>query len=116
LALSGITSAHVTCLPDDDLGAAAAGTLAHYSVDTAHIVFKKGRIGVFFLEYGASIRAPKIIYDRFESVFARLNPAEFDWKSILKDAQWFHWSGITPAISAEAAQACLEAVQTASSM
>lgn len=116
LALSGIPAAHVTCLPDDDLGAAAAGTLAHYGVDTSHILFTKGRIGVFFLEYGASLRAPKIIYDRFESVFARLNPEEFDWKSILKDAQWFHWSGITPAISAEAAQACLEAVRTASSM
>lgn len=116
LALSGVPAAHVTCLPDDDLGAAAAGTLAHYSVDTSHIVFRKGRIGVFFLEYGASIRAPKIIYDRFESVFARLDPGEFDWNSILRNARWFHWSGITPAISAEAAQACLQAVRTASSM
>lgn len=116
LALSGVPAAHVTCLPDDDLGAAAAGSLAHYNVDTSHIIFSKGRIGVFFLENGASLRAPKIIYDRFESAFAKLDPTQFNWKSILADAQWFHWSGITPAISAPAAQACLDAVRTASAM
>jgi len=116
LALSGIPATHVTGLPDDDRGEAAAGTLAHYGVNTSRIVYKQGRIGVFFLENGALLLAPKIIYVRFESVFAKLDPADFDWKSILKDAQWFHWSGITPAISAGAAQACLDAVKTASSM
>lgn len=113
LSLWGIGACHVTALPDHDLGKAAASSLKQYGVDTSHIVFEDGRLGVYFLEHGASIRSPKIIYDRFDSVFAMCSPDAYDWDAILEGATWFHWSGITPAISANAARACRDAVVTA---
>jgi 2-dehydro-3-deoxygluconokinase len=116
LALWGVPSAHVTAFPDNELGQAAASSLRNFGVNTKHIAFRNGRLGIYFLEHGASLRSPKIIYDRFESVFAKLDPADFNWEVILKDAQWFHWSGITPAISMNAATACLEAIRTARKM
>jgi 2-dehydro-3-deoxygluconokinase len=109
----GIPSAHITCFPGHDLGKAAVAQLRQYGVDMDHTVYKDGRIGIYFIEHGASIRSPKIIYDRFESSFANLDPADFDWSRILKDTQWFHWSGITPAISQSAANACLDAITMA---
>ncbi len=113
LSYMGISSCHVTCLPDNDLGTAASMQLGHYGIDVNSIVFTEGRIGVYFIEHGASIRSPKIIYDRFDSAFANLDPSDFDWDKILDGAEWFHWSGITPAISASAAAACKDAILTA---
>ncbi|HEY0654569.1 MAG TPA: sugar kinase [Chryseosolibacter sp.] len=111
----GIPATHVTAFPNNDLGVAAAQTLAQFGVDTSKIVFSDHRMGVYFLENGAVQRAPKIIYDRFDSAFAHVTKDQFDWKEILKDASWFHYTGITPAISQGAADACLEAVRVAAS-
>lgn len=109
----GVPTAHVTSFPSNDLGHAAAQTLAKFGVDTSNIHFSDERMGVYFLENGAVQRAPKIIYDRFDSAFAHIKKNLFDWDSILKDASWFHYTGITPAISQGAADACLEAVTAA---
>jgi 2-dehydro-3-deoxygluconokinase len=113
LSYLGISSGHVTCFPDNDLGRSAAFQLRQYGVATDWIVYQDGRLGVYFIEHGASIRSPKIIYDRYDYAFARLDPTSFDWNAILDGAEWFHWSGITPAISAPAAKACADAVATA---
>ncbi len=113
LALMGVPSCHVTVFPENDLGKSAQQSLLKEGVDTSNILFGDGRLGLYFLENGAMHRAPKIIYDRSDSAFAKLNPKDFDWHDILKDASWFHWTGITPAISASAAQACLDALTVA---
>lgn len=110
------SASHVTVLPDNELGQAALQTLRKFGVDAQAIQLKPGRIGIYFLENGASVRASKVIYDRYDSAFAHVEPKSIDWESILKNADWFHWSGITPAISASAAAACLDAVKTAKKM
>lgn len=108
-----IPSAHVTAFPAHDIGYAAAAHLKKFGVDMQHCVFAEGRMGLYFLEPGVSIRSPKIIYDRFDSVFAKQQPQEFDWENIFSDAKWFHWSGITPAISLSAAEALQKGVDVA---
>ncbi|MCW5912341.1 MAG: sugar kinase [Cyclobacteriaceae bacterium] len=113
LAIMGIPAAHVTRFPDSDLGVAAVQTLRQYGVDTDHIIYGDGRLGLYFLENGAMHRSSKIIYDRFDSAFARIQAGELNWEEVFKDAQWFHWTGITPAISQGAADVCLEAIQAA---
>ncbi len=113
LARMGLAAEHVTCFPDSELGRAAAGHLQQYGVSMAHTVFRGNRLGLYFLESGASVRASKIVYDRADSAFANLNPDWFDWKAILAGAAWFHWTGITPAVSASAAAACADAIKTA---
>jgi 2-dehydro-3-deoxygluconokinase len=109
----GIPAAHVTRFPEHDLGQAATETLRRHGVSTEYIVYGPERIGVYFLENGAIHRASRIVYDRFNSAFANIKPGMLDWEVILKDASWFHWTGITPAISQGAADVCLEAIQTA---
>lgn len=116
LAQMGYPAEHVTCFPANELGHAAAQSLQRYGVSTAHTVFQGNRLGLYFLEVGASVRASKIVYDRFDSAFANLEPDWFKWESIFEGASWFHWTGITPAISDSAAQACAEAIQTARRM
>ncbi len=113
LAQMGVSAAHVTVFPDNDLGRAAAAFFQKSGISTAHISFGPGRLGLYFMEVGAGIRPSRIVYDRYESAFAKLEPAAFDWKAILSDARWFHWTGITPAVSAAAAQACTDALRTA---
>jgi len=113
LAHLGLPSAHVTCFPDNDLGLAAAAFFQKAGVDMSHTIFRGDRLGLYFMETGAAMRASKIIYDRFGSAFAKLEPGWFSWESIFAQAQWFHWTGITPAISATAAKACLQAAKTA---
>jgi 2-dehydro-3-deoxygluconokinase len=109
----GLLSEHVTCLPENELGRAVKSQLQSHGVETEHIVFAEGRMGIYFIEHGAAQRSSKVIYDRFNSAFANLNLALFDWEEILKGADWFHWCGITPAISQNAADACYQAVRTA---
>lgn len=108
-----IPAAHVTRFPEHDFGQAATETLRRHGVSTEHIIYGPERIGVYFLENGAIHRASRIVYDRFNSAFAHIKPGMLDWDTILKDASWFHWTGITPAISQGAADVCLEAIQTA---
>src|SRR5687768_11354136 len=87
-ALAGwdIPAAHVTCFPDHDLGTAATNYLRQFGVDMQHVRYQPGRLGVYFLESGASVRSPKIIYDRFDSCFANLQSSQFDWSEIFRDA------------------------------
>lgn len=109
----GIPSAHVTRFPDNDLGEAATQALRKHGVDTSSILYGDERMGLYFLENGAMQRASRIIYDRFDSAFAKIKPGSLDWDKIFQDASWFHWTGITPAISQGAADVCLEALTAA---
>jgi 2-dehydro-3-deoxygluconokinase len=109
----GIPAAHVTRLPDNDLGQSVIRHLNKYSVHTRNIQFGPERLGLYFLENGAMHRAPKIIYDRFDSAFAHIKPGQIDWNTVMKEASWFHWTGITPAISQGAADVCKEAIDAA---
>ena len=113
LAQFGLQAAHVTRFPDHALGRAAAGYLRKYDVSTEHIRYGDGRMGLYFLETGAGSRASQIIYDRADSAFSRIRPDEVDWETILTGASWFHWTGITPAISQGAADCLLAGIQTA---
>jgi 2-dehydro-3-deoxygluconokinase len=109
----GISSAHVTRFPDNDLGMAATQALQKYGVDTSYILYGDERMGVYFLENGAIQRSSRIVYDRFDSAFAHIQKGSINWNEVLKGATWFHYTGITPAISQGAADVCLEAAQTA---
>jgi 2-dehydro-3-deoxygluconokinase len=109
----GISAAHVTRFPNNDFGQAATQSLRRNGVDTQHIIYGDERMGLYFLENGSMQRASRIIYDRFNSAFAHIKPGMLDWDNILKDATWFHWTGITPAISQGAADVCLEAIRIA---
>ena len=114
LAQLGVPAAHVSAFPANELGQAAAGHLRRYGVDVSRCVFTEGhRLGLYFLEVGASLRPSRIVYDRAGSAFAHLDPAAFNWDEILQNAGWLHWTGITPAVSAAAAQATAEAIAAA---
>ncbi|WP_299258424.1 sugar kinase [uncultured Aquimarina sp.] len=113
LANWNISTAHITAFPDHTIGKAAFSYLRKHGVDTDYIKLSDGRMGLYFLENGVMQRSSKIIYDRFDSVFSKLDPALFNWDEILEGTDWFHWTGITPAISASAAQLCLDAVSSA---
>ncbi|WP_418482258.1 PfkB family carbohydrate kinase [Dysosmobacter sp.] len=113
LAYMGIPSTLVTKLPDNDIGHCAEQKLAQYKVDVSNIIWGGDRIGIYYLERGASQRPSKIIYDRKGSAIAEADPSEYDWDSILQDAGWFHFTGITAGISPRAAQACQDAAAAA---
>lgn len=113
LSCFGLSAAHVTRFPVNDLGRAATQSLQRYGVDTSYIVYGDQRMGVYFLENGAMQRSSRIIYDRFDSAFAHIEPSMVDWDTIFKDASWFHYTGISPAISQGAADVCYEAVKKA---
>jgi len=116
LANLGLAVEYVTRLPDNDIGDGCLNYLRQYGIGTRHIVRGGERLGVYFLEMGAAQRGSKVIYDRAGSALATIQPGTIDWRAVLGDADWFHWTGITPAISEGAAAACLEAVQTAREM
>jgi len=103
----------VTRLPDNDLGIACAKELRGLGVGTEQIVWGGDRMGIYFLEAGAVSRGSKVIYDRSHSALSEIEPGMVDWKEVFKDAAWFHWTGITPAISESAALVCQEAIQAA---
>lgn len=109
----GMKAAHVTRFPDNALGDAALSHLRKYGVGVEHIVFGEGRLGLYFVEQGAVNRATAITYDRLPSTFSQIDKESFDWDAILKGADWFHWTGITPAISQGAADCLMEALKAA---
>ncbi|MEM2105255.1 MAG: sugar kinase [Candidatus Bathyarchaeia archaeon] len=113
LANLGFPADFVTRLPPNDLGDACINYLRQFGVGTEKIVRGGDRLGIYFLEVGAAQRGNKVIYDRANSSFATVNPKDFDWDKIFADACWFHWTGITPAVSEGAADACLDAVKKA---
>ncbi len=106
----------VTRLPKNDLGDACMMSLRGYGIRTEHIARGGERIGIYFLETGAAQRGSKVIYDRANSSFARIQTETIDWKKVFEGANWFHWTGITPAVSQGAADVCREAIQTARGM
>jgi 2-dehydro-3-deoxygluconokinase len=116
LANYGIRTDFVTRLPQNDIAEACLMNLRSHSVGVKHIIRGGDRMGIYFLETGAVARASKVIYDRADSSIATIEKGMIDWKELLKDAQWFHWTGITPALSQGAADACLEAIRTAGAM
>ncbi|OWP63678.1 2-dehydro-3-deoxygluconokinase [Hymenobacter amundsenii] len=109
----GLPAAHVGCFPDNAVGEAAVQHFRSHGVDMSHCVFRGQRLGLYFLEVGAALRASRIVYDRYESAFAHLQPEWFAWDQILQNAQWLHWTGITPAVSASAAEAARQAIAAA---
>ena len=113
LANYGIEDEFVTRLPENDIAAACVKDLHKHGVKTDHIVYGGDRMGIYFLETGAVARASKVVYDRAHSAISEIKPGMIDWEQVLAGADWFHWTGITPAISQGAADVCLEAIQTA---
>lgn len=110
----GIPASHVSVLPDQNaLSDACIGELRRHGVETADIVRGSGRFGVYYLESGANQRPPRILYDRENSAMALATPGTIPWDRIFRQAQWFHVSEITPAISSSAADVTLEAMQKA---
>ena len=113
LANFGIDTAFVTKLPAHEIGQAAVNELRKFGVDTSCIVRGGNRIGIYFLEKGASQRPSKVIYDRAHSAIAEASPEDFDWNEIFQNADWFHFTGITPALNDTLAAICLEACKKA---
>lgn len=113
LSYMGVESALVTKLPDSDIGRCAMRKLAMYNVDTSHIKWGGDRIGLYYLERGASQRPSKIIYDRRGSAIATADPLEFNWDDIFADCGWFHFTGITAGLSANTAEMCRQACESA---
>ena len=113
LAGYGVDTAYVTKVPAHEIGQSAVNTLRQFGVDTSGILRGGERLGVYFVEKGASQRASKVIYDRAHSAIAEAKPGDFDWEKLLAGADWFHFTGITPALSDGCAALCLQAVQAA---
>lgn len=116
LANYGIPVEFVTRLPENDIGDCALMEMRKRGVGTNHIVFGGDRLGIYFLETGAVARGSKVVYDRAHSAMAEIEAGMIDWESVFEGVELFHWTGITPAISQGAADACLEAVKVASEM
>jgi len=106
-------ASYVTKLPDQEIGQACANELRRYGVDTKNIVFGGPRLGIYFVEKGASQRASKVIYDRAGSSIALAKREDFDWDRIFEGATWFHFTGITPALGGETSAICMDAVKAA---
>ena len=106
----------VTRLPKNDIAAACVKELRGLGVKTENIVYGGERMGIYFLETGAVARPSKVIYDRAHSSISTIEPGMIDWAAVLEGAEWFHFTGITPAISASAAEVCLEACRMANKM
>jgi len=113
LANYGMDAAFVTVLPQNDIAQACKRALRGYGVDVSQIQSGAGRMGIYFLETGSNQRPSKVIYDRAESSIALAQPGVIDWEEALTGAGWFHFTGITPAISQSAAALTLQALQTA---
>lgn len=113
LASYGMDASFVTKLPDHEIGQCAINQLRRYGVSTGDIVRGGPRIGVFYVEKGASQRASKVIYDRAYSSIALAGQEDFDWDGIFANTRWFHFTGITPALGGALPEICLEALQTA---
>ncbi|MEG2284484.1 MAG: sugar kinase [Eubacterium sp.] len=113
LANYGIAASFITKLPAHEIGQSAVNALRRYGVLTDQIVRGGNRVGIYFLEKGASQRPSKVIYDRAGASIAEAQATEFDWNSIFEGADWFHFTGITPALGDNVAEICLEACQKA---
>ena len=115
LAVFGVNSAFLTRLPKNDVAISAVNSLRYFGGDTSKIVYGDGRMGLYYLEKGASQRPSKVIYDRAYSAISLSKSEDFDWDVVFKDIDWFHWTGIDPALSDDMVEICLEACKVAKS-
>jgi 2-dehydro-3-deoxygluconokinase len=115
LANFGMSSAFVTAVPANDLGEAAIAEVRRFGVDTRHVRRHGERLGVYFLEAGSNQRPSKVTYDRAHSAIATARPGDFDWDAVFEGAEWFHITGITPALSEAGAELALESARQARS-
>lgn len=113
LANYGIPAEFITRLPENEIGACALKEMRKFNVESKNVIYGGERLGLYYLETGAGTRGSNVVYDRANSSMATIEKGSIDWESVLKDATWFHWSGITPAISQAAADECLEAIKVA---
>lgn len=113
LANYGMNASYVTKVPDNDIATSCLNSLRRFGVDTSDVVKGGERLGIYYLEKGASQRPSKVIYDRAYSSISQAKKEDFDWKKILNGAEWFHFTGITPALSDNCAEICLDAVKIA---
>ncbi|MDB4983095.1 MAG: PfkB domain protein [Myxococcales bacterium] len=113
LALFGHESRYVSAIPADPIGDWAIGELRRHGVETSRVLRQGDRLGIYFLEAGASQRGSNVVYDRAGSAMAAINPGEVDWQGAFAGARWFHVTGITPALSDSAAAASVEALKAA---
>lgn len=109
----GMDTAFVTKFPDNELGRSAANELRRWNVDTRFVQMEGRRLGLYFLENGASQRDTKVVYDRAGSAIAEAKRTDFDWDVIFADADWFHFSGITPALGGELPEITMDALKAA---
>ena len=109
----GLNTEYVSILPNNDIGIAAKRDLRYFGVGTKYLQFKEGRMGIYYLEKGAAQRPSKVIYDRAYSSFSQSTTSDYDWDNIFENAEWFHFSGITPALSDDLAEVCLAACKKA---
>lgn len=116
LANYGIETDYITCLPDNPIAERCIMDLRGHRVGVDHIQRSGKRMGILYLETGSNARPSKVYYDREDSSFAAVAPGSIDWNGILKDADWFHWTGITPALSTNTASECLKAIKTANEL
>lgn len=116
LANYGINASFVSKIPKHEIGQNAVNALRRYGVDTSNIIRGGERLGIYFVEKGASQRASKVIYDRANSAISKAESKEFDWNKIFDGADWFHFTGITPALGGELPKICLEACKVAKEM
>ncbi len=116
LANYGVPVDFITRLPDNDIGHCAMMEMRKRGVGVDKIIYGGDRLGIYFLETGAVSRGSKVVYDRAHSAMSEITAGMIDWKEVFKEVGWFHWTGITPAISQGAADACLEAIKVASEM
>lgn len=113
LANYGVNAAFVSKVPAHEIGQNAVNALRHYGVDISCVTRGGDRLGLYFVEKGASQRASKVIYDRAGSAIALAQPSDFDWETIFQGADWFHFTGITPALGGDLPEICLEACKAA---
>ncbi len=113
LANFGISAEWVGSVPDNDIGRALLNSVRSRSVIVDNVLIRGGRLGLYFLEIGVSVRPSKVVYDREGSAFSQLKPGEIDWDTIFKNKSWFHFSGISAAVSASCADVCAEATEAA---
>lgn len=116
LANFGIESAYVSKIPAHEVGQSAVNAIRQFGVDTSYVVRGGDRLGIYFVEKGASQRASTVIYDRAGSAIALACRSEFDWKEIFEGSDWFHFTGITPALGGELPDICLDALKAAKDM
>jgi len=113
LANYGLDAGFMSVLPNNDLGKECIGELRKFGVDTSRIITTDGRMGIYFLETGANQRPSKVIYDRADSTIAKAKVGDIDWDKVFEGVEWFHITGITPAISESAMELSLESVKKA---